>query len=92
MGPTPDSKTITLLQRAYRRAVVARDDRFSPDVSAKLKRFRERDGTGYELAMLAVELLPFTNFKVDDVDWGKDWDYVTGELRHNGLVVRIEPK
>ena len=31
-------------------------------------------------------------FKVNDVDWETQWDPRTGELRHNGIIVRLTAK
>jgi hypothetical protein len=44
--------------------------------------------TAKEIIALARELLPYTH--LDAVDWDTQWDAEKRELRHNGIVVRLD--
>ena len=98
--PVPDTDTILKLQRKYAAAVL--NGHFLPaDILVKIERMEElrtkvarsteRSPQNInELAALAVEVAPYTNFEIDAVDWDKEWSPDRRELRHKGLVVRLD--
>jgi hypothetical protein len=86
----PDKPTIDALQRGYAAAVYSRG--LSPDVAEKFEKLKQLQAQGAsvaEITALAAELVPQLHFRIDDVNWERDWDPATQELRHNGLIVRI---
>ena len=86
---TPDAQTILQLQKGYTAAVLAAG-KLSPEAVAKLEKLRNRDGSVVELSTLMLDLLQLTNFRVGAVNWRADWDPIKRELRHNGVVVRLD--
>jgi hypothetical protein len=97
----PDSKTIELLQRKYAAAILAKGD-LPPNVmamhamiqkvAAELTESEKRSPEiAKELIAIVRKLLPYFHFRVDDVNWRKQWNGRKCELRYNGVVVCLDP-